>query len=191
MNHNTWDERGRALEEEFFRRHNQELLERFRRESAHELTIKELADVTSIQDESVLTSLADAGIKPSIVMALTLAPLVFVAWADGHLDEKEREAVLFAAKSVGITPGQDSYEVLASWLKEAPAPELLESWLVYISGMRNVLGEAAQEKLRRDVIERATRVAEASGSFLGFWKKVSDAEKKTLERIETAFSPDG
>jgi hypothetical protein len=190
MNQNAWEERGRALEDEFFRRQSQELLERLKRESAHDLSMKELAQVTGIQDEAVLASLVKAGIKPSMAMALTLAPLVFVAWADGHVDEKERKAVLFAAQSVGINPGQDSHELLASWLDHEPEPGLHESWLLYISGMRDILGEAGQDKLKKDVMERATNVAKAAGSFLGFGKKISDAESKVLSRIETAFSAD-
>lgn len=190
MNRSTWDARGRALEEEFFDRQSKELLEKLRHNAGRELSLKELTAATGIQNEAVLNSLMAAGMTPSVVAALTLAPLVFVAWADGHMDEKERQALLTSAHQVGIVPGQDSYELLASWLNRAPDPNLFESWLFYISGMRDVINEADWDRLSKDILERSRSVAEAAGSFLRLGRRISDAEKKMLGDIETAFSAD-
>jgi hypothetical protein len=190
MSRNTWDERGRSLEEEFFSRQNRELVEKLKQKTGRELSMKELTNATGIQDQTVLESLIEAGVTPSMVAALTLAPLVFVAWADGHVDEKERQAVLASAQSVGIVPGHDNYELLASWLNQAPDPKLFDSWHSYISGIRNVMKEVDRDRLRKDILDRSSAVAEATGSFLGIGRRISAPEKKVLERIETAFTAD-
>ena len=63
------------------------------------------------------------------IAALTLAPLVEVAWADGVVTPGERDAVLKAAKALGL--GQRSEfcrSTLLRWLHQPPPTEALEAW---------------------------------------------------------------
>ena len=55
----------------------------------------------AVADDAVLEKLANFGMDASTLAALSLAPLVLVAWADGEVDAKERDAVLAAAAEVG------------------------------------------------------------------------------------------
>jgi hypothetical protein len=62
-----------------------------------------LADASGISDQAVLRKLAGLGIRADTLAALTLIPLIEVAWADGKMNPREREAVLSGARSTGIS----------------------------------------------------------------------------------------
>ena len=59
-----------------------------KRESAEALSI-----VSGIVNESVLMEFVALGIRPEIMAAMCLVPIIEVAWADGVFDDKERQAV--------------------------------------------------------------------------------------------------
>src|SRR5580765_202436 len=86
-------DRGRSLEEEFFRREDQRLLERRRELQAAAGTREALAKASGINQPEVLDKLLALGIKAETVAALSFVPLLEVAWADGSIDPKERAAV--------------------------------------------------------------------------------------------------
>ena len=79
----------RALEDAFFTKENARLLEQLKEKQKREA----LREVVQIKDETFLDRLIELGIGPETVLALTLVPLIAVAWADGTLDSRERDAV--------------------------------------------------------------------------------------------------
>ena len=93
------------------------------------VSLSELATLTSSTDDEqfILQSLLELHIDAQTLAALALVPLIEVAWADGYLDEKEKQAVLEAAHASGFEKGQVAYEVLESWLTQQPKPKLLET----------------------------------------------------------------
>jgi uncharacterized membrane protein YebE (DUF533 family) len=167
--------RKRALEEEFFRRRERELLARIQAEQARQSARQALAEASGLTDPAVLDHLVALGIAPETLLALRLVPLVEVAWADGHLDDRERRAVLSALSAAGLAPGSAAYALVESWLASPPPPALLEAWT----------GERAQ--LRDSVLRQARAVAEAAGGFLGLGR-ISDAEAAVLRRLEAALA---
>jgi len=81
-NDNPLGERGRALENEYFRRPDRELLDRARRTSVLDDERRELAALTGLQERDV-EALQEQGFKPDTIALLPLVPLVQVAWAEG------------------------------------------------------------------------------------------------------------
>ena len=132
MNHEVLGNRRRALEESFFARQNNELLDQLRSQAAAEELQKQLSDVSGIEDSETLQQMADADIQPETFAAVSLIPVVAVAWADGTIDEKERAAILSAAADQGLADSGPARQLLEDWLTTQPADDLLVTWGEYI-----------------------------------------------------------
>jgi len=177
----------RALEDSFFAKENARILQELRAASAlEEKKIDEFREYLNIESEEVLDALIDLEVEPETLIAFTLVPLVEVAWADGVIQPKEREAILKAAIESGVVDGSPTCTLLRNWLQTPPDPVLLETWRGYIEELMNSLGERAKTHLKSSSIGRARAVAEAAGGFLGIGS-ISAAEKKKLEELEWAF----
>lgn len=176
-----------SLEEEFFARINKELIEDFREKKSRDDARQELTNLSGIQDEETLNHLLDQGINPSTMASLMLAPLVLVAWADGDVDAKEREAILRAVSEKGLDPFHPAYKLLDSWLNITPDQKLFTTWKTYIQSLSETMDRPSFLALKKEILGRAKEVAEAAGGFLGFGRKISGAEKEELERLEEAF----
>jgi len=176
----------RALEDSFFAKENARILQELRAASALEEKKIEFREYLNIESEEVLDALIDLEVEPETLIAFTLVPLVEVAWADGVIQPKEREAILKAAIESGVVDGSPTCTLLRNWLQTPPDPVLLETWRGYIEELMNSLGERAKTHLKSSSIGRARAVAEAAGGFLGIGS-ISAAEKKKLEELEWAF----
>ena len=179
--------RAKELEEGFFVQENARLLAKLREEAAKEEKKKEFRTVLNVQNEELLDALIELGVEAETLVALSLVPLVEVAWADGAIQDKERAAILKAAEERGVTPGGATHDLLENWLKMKPRPELLEVWRGYTEELMASLQGAARDQLKSSSLGRARAVAEAAGGFLGLGS-ISAAEKKMLEQLERAFS---
>ena len=179
--------RAKALEESFFARQNEELLEKLRERDRQEQHKKALAAVSGIENEAVLDRLIELELCSETVAAAALVPLVEVAWADGEVQDKEREAILKAASESGIEDGSTSYQLLQNWLEQMPEAVLMEVWHDYIGALCAELDEAARDNLKKELLGRAVAVAEAAGGFLGLGK-ISAGEERVLKQLERAFS---
>jgi len=188
MSEHGLSERERALENAFFARQNEALLARMREADATKSRKEALAAASGITDDAVLSHLADLKLGPQGVAALGLVPMVVVAWADGTLDPKEKEAVLRAAQEAGLDAQPEARALLDAWLVAPPGRELAEAWKGYVRAVAAGLAAEGRAALQRDTIGRARRVAEAAGGFLGLGSKISDAEAQALARLEEAFS---
>ncbi len=141
-----------------------------------------------INDDETLRQLVDLDIGSDTLAALSLVPLVEVAWADGNVDADEREAILAAAESQGLKRNSASGKLLGQWLAAKPDPAMLSAWKEYVRALSARLkGEERRMALKQGLLGRARAVAEASGGFLGFGSKVSDSEQAVLDDLERAF----
>lgn len=176
------------LEESFFSKPSAKLREELRR-AEHDRTtqMETLAAVSGIEDIAVLEKLALLGIGHETLAALTLYPLVAVAWADGNSDHNEREAVLEAARECGLEPSGVSYRLLAEWLEHRPDSLLLAAWKGFIAEISQSLTAEWRETLEREILKRARAVANASGGFLAL-DKTSGVEQQVLEELIAAFA---
>ncbi len=182
------EERGNTLEEEFFRKQNAELLEKMRVSREAETTRQTLADATGIKDEAVLDRLLADGVTAASATALSLAPLVAVAWADRKLEDKERQAVLKGAEEAGVTAGSPGHDLLQDWLAQEPPRTLMDTWANYASALAGSLAPSDRDQLRDNLVARATAVANAAGGgFAGMGSKMSDSEQAVINRVKAAL----
>jgi hypothetical protein len=179
-------ERGRNLEEEFFRRNDELLLQKLREKQAAETAREALSKATGITKPEVLDRLIALEVRPEMATALMIVPLVEVAWADGSIDAKEREAILAQARVSNLEAGSPELALLESWLQQRPGPKLLAAWTLTIQDLVQKLEPAEIEKLKSGLVGRARGVAKASGGVLGIGK-VSSKEEAVLARLESAF----
>ncbi len=179
------DHKGQAvdLEEAFFAKENARLLEQMRTKTEREERREMLRRVVRIQDEAFLDRLIMLGIGPETAMALRLIPLVSVAWADGHMDDREREAILSAAREQGLAAEDMTRQVLKDWLEEKPDPRLRSLWKEYIGHIWNHFTDDEQLQMRQNLLTTAEEVANAAGGFLGL-SKISAAEKEVIEDLQ-------
>ncbi|HWQ70524.1 MAG TPA: hypothetical protein VN494_11360 [Patescibacteria group bacterium] len=182
-------DRGRDLEDEFFHREDQRLIERLNELKAVETTREALAKASGITKPAVLDRLIALGIRAETVTALFMVPLVEVAWADGTLDAKERRAILDRAGDSGVARGSAEYALLEAWLDRRPDPKLLTAWTHLVQGMCEQLGPDGAARLKAGLLERARAVAGASGGVFGIGSKVSNIEAAVLAQLEAAFAP--
>jgi hypothetical protein len=179
-------DRGNSLEEEFFARRNAEVVEKLRSSRAQEDIRKEMAAALGAEDPALVEQLLSLGVTPATLAAVSLAPLVLVAWADRNLDANERKAVLEQAAQGGVTPGSSEAELLDSWLRERPPSTLMETWSAYARGVAESLDDARRKEFRDTLLTRTRAVANAAGGFAGM-NKVSAEEKSVLEQLEAAL----
>lgn len=180
-------DRRKALEDSFFDKQDKALMQKLRQQRESEARRDALAAASGIRDAAVLDKLVASDISPETLAALALVPLVAVAWADGTVEPKERDAVLAGAEQTGIEKRDVGHALLEGWLAERPGDELLEAWREYVRGLHGTLDAVALAALKRDVLARARAVAEAAGGFLGLGRKVSSEEEAVLEDLERAF----
>ena len=179
-------ERGKTLEDEFFRKEDARLIEKLRELKAKEATREELSRIAGIKNTAILDRLIQLGVHAETLVALSIVPLAEVAWADGAIDAKEEQAILDRAAKSGITPGSTSYDLLKSWLERRPEPRLLTAWIHMVQGINENLTPEQVEALRGGLVERARAVASASGGVLGVGK-ISTAEAEMIRQLESAF----
>jgi hypothetical protein len=180
-------DRKKALEESFFARENAALLERLKAERSTHETREVLATISGIKSDEILEKLCALGVNANTWTAVSIAPLVEVAWADGKVDEAEHRAVLAAAETNGITSGSPGYLLLESWLAHRPDGTLLEVWGAFIVGLCAELRESERKSLKNQILGRARSVAEATGGFLGLGSKISTEEEVILTELAKAF----
>ena len=179
---------GRALEEMFFRKQDAVLMEKQKELERMERNQQTLSEVSGITNKKILKKLVELEIGPHLLATLAVVPLVEVAWADGEIQEEEREAILAAAAKAGFGKGSVDHTLLEKWLIQRPPPKLLEAWAQYIEGLCEVLSEKDRRDLKDSLLKQAWDVADAAGGILGLTFRVSSAEKAILAKMEKAFS---
>jgi tellurite resistance protein len=177
----------RILLDAIFHEQDQELRKAFRERMEKLERREQLAQVSGIRDEALLERLIALGIAAETLAALELVPLVFVAWADGGVQAQERAAIVALAKAAGIAPQDGRYPLLEHWLKRRPDATMLDAWKHYVQELRQQMNSQEAEDLRHELLDRAQRVAQAAGGFLGFGDKMSPAERSVLDQLQQVF----
>ena len=179
-------ERGRSLEDDYFRKKDQELIERLR-EAARadraraetERARAEMAQQTGIGDPELLRDLEARGFTPDTVRLLPLVPAVQVAWAEGGVSAAERDLIVELARSRGVTEGSAADQQLAEWLSARPSDRLFAEATRLI---RVVLEAGTSELTPDELVKHYEAVAAASGGVLGM-ARVSPEERRLLTHL--------
>lgn len=179
-----------TLESSFFAEHNAALRDRLKEESETRAQRAAMADALNIpvSSEALLDHLIDLGVTPGGAMALSLVPLVTVAWVDFEMQSAERKAILDAAAERGIAADSVAGQLLQSWLETRPEPSLFEAWKGFAEEVARNLTDDERAGLRESVVAGAREVAEAAGGLLGLAWTVSPEEKALLADIENTLS---
>lgn len=181
--------KARWLEDEFFAKQDAILIKKLQELERMERTRKALSDVSGITNEAILKHLVELDIHPDLLATLALVPLVEVAWADGSIEEKERQAILNGSTQLGMGPTSVDYVLLEEWLSQKPPEKMLEAWVTYIRGLCEVISPAERDEIRTIFLTRARQIAEAAGGFLGLTSSISSKEAAMLKKLESAFVP--
>jgi len=175
------------MEDLFFFAQDQSLMKARRKLEHMQETKENLARVSGIKDDAVLEKLVALDIRPEIVATLFAIPLIEVAWSDGELHDKERDELFNYARKAGLRNKHVDPEILTVWLKQRPAPDLMEAWEHYIQALCGQLSAEERQSLKEEVLTDARTIAQAAGGFLGLGK-ISEAEQLMLDKLEAAFN---
>ncbi|HSG66368.1 MAG TPA: hypothetical protein VLD39_15270, partial [Gammaproteobacteria bacterium] len=135
MSEDLLGSRRKALEESFFAKENERLRQALQQKESMQTRKEALAQASGIKDKTVLEELLKLDIGADTLAALTLVPLVEVAWADGSMDDKERGAILAAAEQSGLHKDSPSYGLLQGWLRTRPEARMLIVWKDYVASL--------------------------------------------------------
>jgi len=172
-------------------------LEKDRKLSEHKADLRRMAEtkealsaLSGIHNEDVLRRLVELNVRPETLAALAVVPLVEIVWADGIVDDEERQVVLERAAAQGIVAGNVEHDLLERWLAHRPEPALFDSWQQYVRGLCEQLTQAERQALKEELLADVLAAAEASGGFLGMGR-ISTEEKAMLAKLEACFSSPG
>ena len=187
MTDDHFQSRRDALENQFFSRVDRELVAGLKSRMDRDEREKDLREKTGIREPNTLRFLAELDLGPETAVALQLAPLVAVAWANGAVEPAERDAVLRAADELGLPKDSTAWMTLRSWLDRKPGPELLTAWKSFIHAMLPKAELVTRDQLRDEVLLLSEQVADAAGGFLGLAFRTSSQEQAVLDDIRKTF----
>lgn len=171
-------ERGRSLEEDYFRKKDRELVEKMRRAAEAEARRGDLTAKTGITDPELLREVEALGFSPETVALLPIVPVIQMAWADREVSDAERKLVVQFARARGILDGSPADAQLSRWLTHQPAPAVFEGALRLVRAMLESSGETAAD----DLVKQAEAIAAASGGVFGI-NRISAEERALLTTI--------
>src|SRR3569833_1297115 len=125
MSEVTLEERGRALENQFYEKENKEKLAAMKSKLDTQSSKEDLRKVSGMTDDAVLEKLVHLGMSANTIAALSLVPLILGAWADGQIQDYERSAILQGAHDKNhkqSTPSNDQQQTKHA---KRPSDELL------------------------------------------------------------------
>jgi hypothetical protein len=182
--HDSFAERGRALEEEYFRKKDRELIEKLRRATAVDQARGELSRETGLTDPALLADLEELGLRPDTVSLLPLIPVVEIAWAEGGITPAERQLVLSLARSRGVTEGSAADLRLNSWMDSRPSPQQFAKATRIMSALLDSGAPVAKDLTADQLVKYCEQLASASGGLFGLpFRAISMEERTLLTRI--------
>jgi hypothetical protein len=179
---NPLADRGRALEEDYFRKKDRELIEKMRAADAAAKARRDLGASTGVGDPALLDELQALGFTPETVPLLPLIPLVRVAWAEGGVSPEERKMIVDLARARGIAAGTAADRQLADWLDRQPSESVFTRAMRLISAVMSGQSTNASSLSADDLVKYCEEIAAASGGVFGIGK-VSSEERKLLSSI--------
>jgi hypothetical protein len=161
-----FDDRKKALEEEYFRKKERELIEKLKQRAKVEADRDALAEATGITNEQILETFREMGLDRETVALLHFIPLLEVAWSDGSVSAKERAGILEMARARGIMEGA-AYRKLLGWLGNRPDSVLFGRARTVMHDLLAFMTEDKRQVATRDLVAACEEIAAASGGILG------------------------
>ena len=176
-------ERSRMSEEDYFRRKEQELIDKLRKKTDAETHRKGLAEAVGLENEQIVDALGEMGFDRATVVVLFLVPLLEVAWSDGSISDRERTLILEAAHAHGVREGTPAHAKLNEWLAAKPPEQLVGRALQVIRDIMAFQSTDARQATAGKLVDACERIAAASGGFLGLASKISPEEAAVMKRV--------
>jgi hypothetical protein len=177
-------DRGRSLEDDYFRKKDRELIDKMRQATAAAEARAEMGARTGLTDPQLLEELQALGFTPETVALVPLVPVVQVAWAEGGVTAPERALILELARARGIADGSAADRQLADWLDRRPSEDVFARATRLIGAM---LASPGRERLSADdLVRHCESIATASGGLFGI-NRVSAEERQLLASIADAL----
>jgi hypothetical protein len=190
MDKDIFKERGQSLEEEFFRKHEAKLLAKLREHGRLEEISEALAVKLQIDNPELLRRIIALGVTLDTGPAFLLAPLVQVAWGEGAVTDRERQAVLAIAEERGLEKTSPAYAQLLQWLQVRPGNQLFDTAIEAIKSGLSVLSPEERAERIKKIVDACRQVAAASGGLsrmLGLGSGVSSEEEAMLDAIASTL----
>jgi len=186
-------ERGRSLETEYFRRRDQELLDRARETEAaaerrrHLATALGLEGTESREADAVVAKLVALGFDGGTAPLLDIVPAIQVAWADGTLPARERaEIERILARPEMKEAARQGGRMVADWLSRQPGADLYRVSTEALGLRLARMDGDARTRLVSSIIDDCNAVAAASGGVFGLGAH-SSAESKIIRELAASF----
>jgi hypothetical protein len=129
---------------------------------------------------AVLDTHLDAVHEAAVEQLLVgLLPAIEVAWADGAIQDRERELALEFARECGLDGDVDAMDRLHAWLADPPNKQECRAALEQLRD----LGRTHGQTVLVEVFARAEAVARANGGVLGLCR-ISGDERRAIEWLE-------
>lgn len=138
-------------------------------------------------DDELRTILRGLGIGQEQRSAVALLPMVQVAWADGLIQDGEREAIEAIAADLQLVDA-DTRRLLEGWLRYRPSHGYFERGRIALQGLW--AREVARAPARTDLLGFSEGVARAAGGLFGSLFTVAPEEKVLLADLAGALSLD-
>lgn len=179
-------ERGKALEDEYFHRVDEALMEHLRMSIERTEAAKQLGSSLGFEDNKMVDHLLDAGLDSTTISAMALVPLVFIAWSDDGVSSAERQAVMSEAIHRGLETNRDAMRLVEHWLEIRPPARLWKVWCEYNESLRTTLPRDIERAVSQTIYSRCEDVAKASSGIWGM-SRISKPEHEMLDRIRHAL----
>jgi hypothetical protein len=180
--HDGVAKRGRALEEEYFRKKDRELIEKIRQAAAAEQVRKDTGRKIGLDDPELLKELRDLGFTPETVGLLPLVPIIQMAWAEGGITKAECELILRLARSRGVEAGSAADRQLTKWMTNPPDEGVYGRARRLIRAMLDAGSTHTGDLNADDLVKYCEDIASASGGILGIGR-ISAEERALLSSI--------
>jgi hypothetical protein len=178
----AFTDRGRSMEEDYFRKKDRELIEKLRQSAAAAQLRKDLGRETGLDAPELLQELHELGFTPETVGLLPLVPVIQIAWAEGGITREEREQIVRLARSRGIEEGSAGDRQLTEWMATRPAAAIFAGAARLIRAMLDSDSPQASNLTANDLVKYCEDIASASGGILGMGR-ISGDERALLSRI--------
>ena len=175
-------ERGRSLEDDYFRKKDRQLVEKIQRAAEAERVRGALERAVGINDPELLQDLLNLGFTPETVVLLPIVPILQMAWAEGGITPEERDLIVRFARSRGIEAGTPADHQLTMWMTERPAESVFARASRLIRAVIDSGSAPAAGLNAEDLVQYCESIASASGGLFGIGR-ISSEERKLLSTI--------
>ena len=172
-------ERGRSLEDDYFRKKDRELVEKLQRAAAAETARADISKATGLSDPALADELLALGFTGETVALLPIVPIVQVAWAEGGVSAAERDLIVKFARGRGIAAGSAADTQLSAWMSARPSEEVFTRAGRLIRAMLDSGGAGLNAD---DLVAYCENIASASGGVFGIGK-ISGEERALLSKL--------